>query len=402
MKATLLGQIILGSLILHLLFVITLLLTRREARKDHSLAMVVFFAAHLLNSLGDVVGFFRPALDANATEVIGAPFSMLLGPAVYFYCRALVSPQVLRLARRDLRHLIPFGIGVAMVALTQIALAHTPSVLNPQAKATGATLVVVAAFAVYFSVFISSTSFYVVQVVRLLMRYRRTKFDYFASIEGRSLTWFEWMIGLLSLVWVVNLVIYALALAGLEHLLSPNVQAIIEAIWLYALSFMVLWQQAIFKPYRHGSSAPPAEEGEGESAAPLAAPELGEGQGKYQRSALDEERMRRISAKVERAMAQDQLYRNQNITLRHLSDHTGVSENYLSQVLNHALGRNFYEFINHWRIKEACALLAQQTMSIVEIGEEVGFNARSTFNAAFKKETGLTPSEYRANLRAVA
>jgi AraC-like DNA-binding protein len=202
------------------------------------------------------------------------------------------------------------------------------------------------------------------------------------------------MIGLLTLIWLVNLILIidgmTLELLGI----SPDASAIVEAGWVYVLSFMVLWQQAIFKPYRHFHPQPEAE--------PAGAEPPANGAPKYQRSALDEGRGRRIASKIEKAMAEDRLYRNQGVTLRHLSDHTRVPENYLSQVLNEHLGRNFYEFINHWRIKDACGLLADEAFSIIEIGEEVGFNSRSTFNAAFKKETGLTPSEYRAALRGAA
>ncbi|MFM9976255.1 MAG: helix-turn-helix transcriptional regulator [Beijerinckiaceae bacterium] len=95
-------------------------------------------------------------------------------------------------------------------------------------------------------------------------------------------------------------------------------------------------------------------------------------------------------------MTRDKIYRRPNLTLRALSDHTTVSENHVSQALNEHLGKNFYEFINHWRIKDAMQLLQETEFSVIQVGDEVGFNSRSTFNAAFKKETGVTPSEFRS------
>ncbi|MCA0401743.1 MAG: helix-turn-helix transcriptional regulator [Proteobacteria bacterium] len=418
MKITLVGQMLTAALVLHQLFVIVLLVTRNEERKDHSYAMAVFFAANLTTNLPDMIGFFRPGLHVEFIEMFSTSFLMLLGPATYFYARALVAPEVIRLERKDFRHVIPFlAVLIAMIAIVPIVGGLTimsgAPVVGPgspgeevlsrlaQPQATNANLpltpAIIAMIAISVSTvlaFIVLTTSYILRTLRLLARYRRSKYDYFAAIEGRSLTWFECFIGLLAFVWLVNMAIILddMTVAWLK--LSPDMSSVIEAVWVYALSFMVLWQQAIFKPYRQGpvTGMPEAIAGEEPSA----------NGGKYQRSALDGERGRRIATKIEKAMAEERLYRNQGMTLRHLSDHTRVPENYLSQVLNETLGRNFYEFVNHWRIRDACALLAEDALSIIEIGEEVGFNSRSTFNAAFKKETGLTPSEYRANLRRVA
>ena len=68
---------------------------------------------------------------------------------------------------------------------------------------------------------------------------------------------------------------------------------------------------------------------------------------------------------------------------------------YLSQVINTEHNKNFREFINTLRIKEAEKLLKETSLKIEAVAYETGFNTISTFNIAFKKETGITPSEYR-------
>lgn len=393
MTATLLGQTLGGALILHQIFVMLLLATRREARKDHSAAMIVFFGANLLASVPELVGYFWPQRDVEAEKTASAALILLLGPSVFFYCRALVSPEVLVLQRRDLWHLAPFGLALGLGGLV-IALRDAipqanavPDVITP--ALAGQVIAHVGLFALYVGV----TSWYFLRVMRLLWRYRRSKYDYFASFEGRSLTWIEWMIALLSLIWLVTLALLAVNLIRGSSPLTEDALAVFEAVWVYALSFMVLWQQEIFLPHRQRT--PPVPE---DTEEPELAPE---GQ-RPRRSTLDEARLSRICGKIDRAMRVDRLYRNQNITLRHLSDHTRVSENHLSEVLNGHLGRNFYEFINHWRVQDACALLAQADAPVIAIGEEVGFNSRSTFYTAFKRETGVTPSEFRATALAAS
>lgn len=118
---------------------------------------------------------------------------------------------------------------------------------------------------------------------------------------------------------------------------------------------------------------------------------------KYTKSALEHEHAARIERKLNRSMSKELLYRDENLSLAKLAQHIGSSPNYVSQTLNEYMGTSFFDFLNLWRIKEAKALLRTKNGTILAIAYEVGFNSRSAFYTAFKKHTGMTPSDYRAS-----
>lgn len=398
MKILSFAEFLSGTIVLHQIFVIALLLIRTESRKDHSWAMVVFFTVNLLGEWPTILGYFLPEWRFERGEGTFLAFATLLGPSLYFYCKALVSPNLLRFDARMLRHAYPVFLSFFMgtiAALTKDYVVEADQLTKE--NLTAGLITNVLAQIVIIAVLVFSFNFYFAKIIRVLLKYRKRRFDYLSDMDGVSLSWVEWMIWLLSTVWVGIIAVFVYNIMNPGNYFAEKMIIILEAIWVYALTFMVLWQQQIFRPARLVTMADPALADEAGKPTPLALDEKEEGK-RYQRSSLDDARIQRITAKVERAMTQDHLYRNQGITLRHLSDHTRVSENHLSEVLNSHMGRNFYEFINHWRVRDACALLAQLDVPIIAIGEEVGFNSRSTFNAAFKKETGLTPSEYRSSL----
>jgi AraC-like DNA-binding protein len=99
---------------------------------------------------------------------------------------------------------------------------------------------------------------------------------------------------------------------------------------------------------------------------------------------------------LEELMAEKRLFKNPNLKLQDLADAMNLSAHQLSQFLNDHIGKNFTHFVNEHRINEACKLLETNTLLSVEgIGDEVGFNSKSTFFAAFKKIKGLTPAAYQ-------
>ncbi|CAI2765607.1 helix-turn-helix domain-containing protein [Flavobacterium collinsii] len=103
-----------------------------------------------------------------------------------------------------------------------------------------------------------------------------------------------------------------------------------------------------------------------------------------------------FAQKLESVMNEKVLYKNPNLTLQDLSKEINISSHQLSQLLNNNLGKNFTSFVNEFRIKEACEIIAlNDKLTLESIGYDVGFNSKSTFFAAFKKYTGTTPSNYQ-------
>jgi transcriptional regulator GlxA family with amidase domain len=112
-------------------------------------------------------------------------------------------------------------------------------------------------------------------------------------------------------------------------------------------------------------------------------------------AALTVEKMGLIADKLNKVMAENRLFLEENLSLNRLSLAISVSENHISETLSQYLNTNFFHFVNGFRIEEAKNLLQGTDNSVTNITFEVGFNSKSTFNAAFKKSIGTTPSSFR-------
>lgn len=92
----------------------------------------------------------------------------------------------------------------------------------------------------------------------------------------------------------------------------------------------------------------------------------------------------------------EKVFYDEGLDLKMLAEKMNLTRHQVSEILNNVLGTNFHQFIREYRIREAQMLIqTQKNMNILNIAYEVGFQSKSTFNAAFKKITGLTPMEYK-------
>ena len=100
-----------------------------------------------------------------------------------------------------------------------------------------------------------------------------------------------------------------------------------------------------------------------------------------------------------RLMADERIYRHDNITIGTLATKLRIPEYRLRSLINQRLGyRNFNVFLNNHRIEEAKAALAdpsQAEVPVITIAMDAGFQSLGPFNRAFKATTGVTPTEYR-------
>lgn len=105
--------------------------------------------------------------------------------------------------------------------------------------------------------------------------------------------------------------------------------------------------------------------------------------------------------KLQQYMSEEKPFLNPSLTIQDVSKGIKIPVRDLSLLINHKLDQHFYDFVNTYRIENAMNILKDDSKSkvtILEILYEVGFNSKSSFNSAFKKHTGNTPTSYRKQL----
>ena len=122
---------------------------------------------------------------------------------------------------------------------------------------------------------------------------------------------------------------------------------------------------------------------------------------KYQNSGLTDRQATIYQQQLLHYMDTHQPYLASKLTLVQLANQLNMSTHHLSQIMNEQLGKNFFDFINHYRveaIKEKLQNPKYAHYTLLGIALESGFNSKTAFNTVFKKITGLTPSQYQKSL----
>jgi len=101
---------------------------------------------------------------------------------------------------------------------------------------------------------------------------------------------------------------------------------------------------------------------------------------------------------IDQILVQEKNFLDSNLSLESLAEKMNLSKGYLSKIINTELGKSFKEYLNQLRVEEAKSYLTNPEFSnytLVAIGLEAGFSSKSSFNATFKKTTGMTPSQFK-------
>ena len=109
--------------------------------------------------------------------------------------------------------------------------------------------------------------------------------------------------------------------------------------------------------------------------------------------------MTNLILQLKEMMEQDKLYRQANLNLNEVAQLLQCNPKQLSKLINEEFGQNFSDYINQYRIKEVkqkLHLKEYDHYTILAIAMDAGFNSKSSFNAVFKKSTGLTPRAFRS------
>ncbi len=358
-----------------------LLLLRRDLRGASTLFLAGLIAAVTLSGLEDAALRFGWLATSPALAGMTLPLLPFIGPCLRGHCEAVLDADW-RLHRRHWPWAVSTGVGVvfALLFLAQPAalrLAILADTAEPEDA--GAALAALVLLVVYLVTALSVA-------VALVSSYRdlraRTRGVEINDPLAARLVWLRGLIALSGLAWLG----YAASLLaglvpGLPAATVQSISSVVQVASLYGIGLLGLVQPDRMLP-------PP-----GQMVAAVLAPVTG----KYGRSALMPEDRARLAQAIERVMQRERLYRDPMLSLPRLASAVGSNANDVSQVLNAHFGLGYHDYVARLRVADAQRILndPDRTETLLEILLEVGFNSKSVFNAAFKRETGLTPSEFR-------
>ncbi|MBV6647024.1 MAG: hypothetical protein KI790_16320, partial [Cyclobacteriaceae bacterium] len=254
-------------------------------------------------------------------------FSLLTAPMLYMYVRALVIPGNFRILGYWY-HLIPF---VFMVCTTE----YYHFFGRDQEIILGDGLMyMVGSFPFHmrwYGMVLAFFSFlYPLLCLYMLYKHRNRIANEFSYQETITLSWLRHWITLEIIgFWVSFIIIWAGSFRFVDFVISFQVVAAVIVVNIAVIGFFGLKQGVIFKHFRSGSN-----------------------EKKYQHSPLSSKQVQLQLKKLQEVMDIEKPYLNSMLTIHSLANQLGISRHYLSQIINQELGKNFYDYINGFRVDE--------------------------------------------------
>lgn len=125
---------------------------------------------------------------------------------------------------------------------------------------------------------------------------------------------------------------------------------------------------------------------------------------KYQKSKLDTQSCQQYAKQLQKVMAEQRPFLNDNLSLEDLAKMLELRPNQLSQVINDGLQLSFHDLVNTYRLEEVKRKLhdpKESHKTILALAYESGFQSKATFNRIFKATEGITPSAFRKQAAAL-
>lgn len=227
-------------------------------------------------------------------------------------------------------------------------------------------------------------------ILRRLAAHRRRMRDLLSDVAAVDLRWLDGFMLFIAT---------GIGIAVADNLLSTITGFQLLGTWgSAAFEALVIGGLALFG-LNQERAVPPWVESLGETEAEAESNAAAAREPRYSRSSLTPEDCAAIIERLDAFMARDEPWRDPFLNLKTLSERIATKPYYVTQALNTVRCRNFYDYVNGWRVRAAARALAESDCSVLGICEEVGFNSKSTFNTVFRREMNTTPTAYRVSAR---
>lgn len=348
------------------LFLCFYLLSHRKRHTWGNLFLVVVLTGFLFTLWDLLLIDTRYALQYPHIVLLGFPFRVVYGPLVWLI--TLSSLPNFRFRRRYLWHFSFFGLYVIYGLYTYHL--HSYGYKLKYLQALYATLQTSSSTQFGFSVIVFNVAllaqfiFYIVKSYFILKKQHQ-----YLTVAHKK--WLKHILIAAMLLWFIGFSKFLTALS--LHFIAIEliyISCILVGLYLYGLTLTSMQNPTLF------------------GTLPV----------KYKSSSLKPRQSKALLDELTQYMQLHRPFADANLTLKKLANQTNIPERQLSQIINTELQQNFYEFLNHYRIEAAKQMLTDPSyghLTILAIAYEVGFNSKSSFNAAFKKIADTTPSQYK-------
>lgn len=356
MNRTIIDSVAILTAILLLIFAAFAFSYKKGKITSHKILSAFLFANSLyiidfsLNAIENSTG-----LDLQWFNGIGSSFGFLFGPLLYLYSKSITRKDF-SLRVSDSAHLIIF-MAAFLTVLFDIRIP----------------------FAYRYGALFLQTTPYMAACFVVIMQYRRQIKDYYSSVDKLNLTWMLYVVGAFFLMWMVDLLNFILADLGVINSVAESYLTFLSLMINFAFAILIFYKALQHPEIFTGIAEPDRRP-------------------KYEQSRLTDAEKKEYRDKLEQYFANEKPFLNPELTINDVAHALDISAKYLSQVINESLQKNFYDFINSYRIEEAKKKLKNEEdtkKTVLEVLYDSGFNSKSAFNTAFKKHTGYTPTQYR-------
>lgn len=360
------------------IFLALLLLSFRQKDQLPNFLLSILLIDFSIGLLGTTLGASGYYEEWPHLIRVAEPFVFMYGPLLYLYVRALTKNPV---NWRSVLHFIPFLLALILTipfflksGAEKIAFVDSyfkQSDLIPEAFG-------------FVTVRLFHLLAYILLSFYLLKKYKSQLQEQFSNIEQISFDWLRKLLIAFAILVGASWLMYSLILGGWISLLDSNIiSSAMAAVIIYTIGFMGFRQMRLRLEAQYMKVEPVI--------AP--APET-----KVAEPTFDDAQSLQIQKKLNQLMKEEKLFAEPNLSLKSLAEQVGIQGYQLSQFLNRELNQSFFDYVNQYRIEEVKRLLtspAQKQYTIFAIAMEAGFNSKSSFNDAFKRYTGKTPSAFR-------
>ncbi len=357
---------------------LSILLFNKKKFSPENIALALLIAVIAISLLGPVLGLSGYYREYPHLIRIGDPLVLLYGPFLYRYICLLTRrsepvwwhyiPFILYLGS-----LIPFYLQSADEKIAfgeKVLLNSTPSAL---------VIFILSVRTVHIFV-------YILVSLNLTKRFQQELLDNYSDLSQLNLDKASFILKLFVLVLMLAIIVFvSMYFWPLNFVVVNNLIGLAFAILIYALAYTswnrpILMEELVIRP--HDAS---------QELERLAK----KGRSNYN---LQVEINEGLARRLKELLEIKQIYLQSELSLSQLSLELGVPAYQVSEVISRHYQETFFDLINRHRIEEIKRRLNNEVynhLSILGIAMDCGFNSKSSFNTAFKKFTGMTPSEYK-------